>query len=164
MQDLWICLICGHVGCGRGTAKHAVDHWKETGHCYSLELESQRVSPIRLLSACYMCVHAMWYMSSEPWYTSKQCWLWLVGVISQLYFQGTRNHDTSGLACLLHPVMSVRELKADAQPAHMLCSCLRYHWPILQSCRCVVLCSQVSSMLHLLLMRQTHATKLKDST
>ncbi|DBA77623.1 hypothetical protein WJX77_012528 [Trebouxia sp. C0004] len=42
-QDLWICLICGHVGCGRGTAKHAVDHWKETGHCYSLELESQRV-------------------------------------------------------------------------------------------------------------------------
>ena len=45
MQDLWICLICGHVGCGRGTAKHAVDHWQETGHCYSLELESQRVCP-----------------------------------------------------------------------------------------------------------------------
>lgn len=43
LQDLWICLICGHVGCGRGTAKHAVDHWKESGHCYSLELESQRV-------------------------------------------------------------------------------------------------------------------------
>ncbi|KAL3143980.1 hypothetical protein ABBQ32_003790 [Trebouxia sp. C0010 RCD-2024] len=42
-QDLWICLICGQVGCGRGTAKHAVDHWKESGHCYSLELESQRV-------------------------------------------------------------------------------------------------------------------------
>ena len=46
MQDLWICLICGHVGCGRGTAKHAVDHWQQSGHCYSLELESQRVSTV----------------------------------------------------------------------------------------------------------------------
>ena len=43
MQDLWICLICGHVGCGRYRAGHAADHWREAGHAYALELESQRV-------------------------------------------------------------------------------------------------------------------------
>ena len=43
-SDLWICLICGHVGCGRYRDGHASAHWKETGHCYSLELETQRVS------------------------------------------------------------------------------------------------------------------------
>ena len=42
-EDLWICLICGHVGCGRYKSKHAIDHWKETHHCYALEVESQRV-------------------------------------------------------------------------------------------------------------------------
>lgn len=42
-EDLWICLICGHVGCGRYKSQHAFDHWMETQHCYALELESQRV-------------------------------------------------------------------------------------------------------------------------
>eukprot|EP00210_Caulerpa_lentillifera_P001482 g1422.t1 len=42
-EDLWICLICGHVGCGRYKSQHAVDHWKETQHCYALELDSGRV-------------------------------------------------------------------------------------------------------------------------
>ena len=43
VQDLWICLICGHVGCGRYRAKHSIDHWKDSGHVYALELETQRV-------------------------------------------------------------------------------------------------------------------------
>ncbi|CAL1408224.1 unnamed protein product [Linum trigynum] len=42
-ENLWICLICGFVGCGRYKEGHAVRHWKETQHCYSLELETQRV-------------------------------------------------------------------------------------------------------------------------
>lgn len=42
-QDLWICLICGHVGCGRYRERHAVDHWHDSEHAYALELESQRV-------------------------------------------------------------------------------------------------------------------------
>jgi BRCA1-associated protein len=42
-EDLWICLICGRVGCGRYKGGHAKDHWKETAHCFALELETQHV-------------------------------------------------------------------------------------------------------------------------
>ena len=41
--NLWMCLVCGHVGCGRYGAAHALEHFRETGHCYSLEVETQRV-------------------------------------------------------------------------------------------------------------------------
>ena len=36
-------MICGVVGCGRYENRHAVAHWTETGHCYSLEIGSGRV-------------------------------------------------------------------------------------------------------------------------
>ncbi|KAJ4851528.1 BRAP2 RING ZnF UBP domain-containing protein 2 [Turnera subulata] len=42
-ENLWMCVICGFVGCGRYKEGHAIRHWKETEHCYSLELETQRV-------------------------------------------------------------------------------------------------------------------------
>ena len=42
-DDLWACLICGHVGCGRYLGSHAHSHWLETGHGYALHLETQRV-------------------------------------------------------------------------------------------------------------------------
>ncbi|KAJ0007690.1 hypothetical protein Pint_30256 [Pistacia integerrima] len=42
-ENLWMCVICGFVGCGRYKEGHAIIHWKETEHCYSLELETQRV-------------------------------------------------------------------------------------------------------------------------
>ncbi|XP_062185453.1 BRAP2 RING ZnF UBP domain-containing protein 1-like isoform X1 [Phragmites australis] len=41
--NLWICVICGFVGCGRYKEGHAKQHWKDTQHCYSLDLETQRV-------------------------------------------------------------------------------------------------------------------------
>ncbi|RZC50447.1 hypothetical protein C5167_018873 [Papaver somniferum] len=42
-EDLWICLICGFVGCGRYKGRHAIRHWEDTKHCYSLDVEAQRV-------------------------------------------------------------------------------------------------------------------------
>eukprot|EP01024_Parvocaulis_polyphysoides_P011759 TRINITY_DN14136_c0_g1_i2.p1 TRINITY_DN14136_c0_g1~~TRINITY_DN14136_c0_g1_i2.p1 ORF type:complete len:380 (-),score=46.42 TRINITY_DN14136_c0_g1_i2:42-1181(-) len=41
-QGLWICLICGHVGCGRYASGHAKEHWRETQHCYAMEMHSGR--------------------------------------------------------------------------------------------------------------------------
>lgn len=42
-DDLWLCLICGHIGCGRYGGKHAYRHFLETGHAYSMDIDSQRV-------------------------------------------------------------------------------------------------------------------------
>lgn len=42
-ENLWICLICGHIGCGRYDQAHAYDHYVATGHCYAMDTESQRV-------------------------------------------------------------------------------------------------------------------------
>ncbi|XP_052181265.1 BRAP2 RING ZnF UBP domain-containing protein 1 [Diospyros lotus] len=43
LKNLWVCVICGFVGCGRYQERHAIRHWKDTQHCYSLELETQQV-------------------------------------------------------------------------------------------------------------------------
>ncbi|KAJ1524015.1 hypothetical protein ONE63_010558 [Megalurothrips usitatus] len=42
-EQLWICLICGHVGCGRYVHGHAYEHYLQTQHCYSMQLGSNRV-------------------------------------------------------------------------------------------------------------------------
>ncbi|KAJ2845508.1 hypothetical protein IWW36_004755 [Coemansia brasiliensis] len=42
-SDLWICLICGIIGCGRYANGHAKDHFEQTQHPYSMELNSQNV-------------------------------------------------------------------------------------------------------------------------
>ncbi|OSD02974.1 zf-UBP-domain-containing protein [Trametes coccinea BRFM310] len=41
--NLWICLICGNIGCGRYGRAHAHAHYVATTHLYALELETQRV-------------------------------------------------------------------------------------------------------------------------
>ncbi|KAJ1728963.1 hypothetical protein LPJ61_003760 [Coemansia biformis] len=42
-NDLWICLICGAIGCGRYADGHAKGHFEQTQHPYSMELVSQGV-------------------------------------------------------------------------------------------------------------------------
>ncbi|CAE7538040.1 Brap, partial [Symbiodinium microadriaticum] len=42
-ENLWTCLQCGYVGCGRYTAQHAKKHFHNKGHPFSLELVSQRI-------------------------------------------------------------------------------------------------------------------------
>ncbi|KAI0343098.1 zf-UBP-domain-containing protein [Trametopsis cervina] len=42
-SNLWICLICGNIGCGRYRRAHAQAHYEATTHLYALELETQRV-------------------------------------------------------------------------------------------------------------------------
>jgi BRCA1-associated protein len=38
-----MCLICGHVGCGRYKGGHAYHHFTQAHHHYAMELETQRV-------------------------------------------------------------------------------------------------------------------------
>lgn len=80
--DLWICLICGHIGCGRYRGGHATNHWKETDHCYALELETQRVQ-YTLSSAASGCLHPavvaqlrLALQLTQPFRTPAQ---WLLG-------------------------------------------------------------------------------------
>jgi len=42
-ESLWICLLCGNIGCGRYVKEHARLHFKETMHAYALELQTARV-------------------------------------------------------------------------------------------------------------------------
>lgn len=42
-SNLWICLICAKIGCGRYDEAHAYNHFKETAHSYAMDLDTQRI-------------------------------------------------------------------------------------------------------------------------
>ncbi|KAL3475654.1 putative RING and UBP finger domain protein [Aspergillus californicus] len=41
--NLWMCLICGSVGCGRYDSAHAFAHYSQTSHTFAMDLSTQRV-------------------------------------------------------------------------------------------------------------------------
>jgi len=42
--DLWLCITCGNIGCGRYTeGKHALIHYRTTHHTYSMNVGSRQV-------------------------------------------------------------------------------------------------------------------------
>ncbi|KAI9664676.1 MAG: hypothetical protein M1821_006123 [Bathelium mastoideum] len=41
--NLWICLICGNVGCGRYDSAHAFAHYEATSHSYAMDVATQHV-------------------------------------------------------------------------------------------------------------------------
>uniref|UniRef100_A0A2P2LDX4 BRCA1-associated protein n=1 Tax=Rhizophora mucronata TaxID=61149 RepID=A0A2P2LDX4_RHIMU len=42
-ENLWACLICGFIGCGRYKEGHAIRHWQDAQHRYSLDLRTQQI-------------------------------------------------------------------------------------------------------------------------
>ncbi|KAK6204352.1 BRCA1-associated protein 2-domain-containing protein [Scheffersomyces amazonensis] len=43
-ENLWICLICGNVGCSRyAPGQHSLKHFIDTGHCFAMEVNTSRV-------------------------------------------------------------------------------------------------------------------------
>ncbi|EGW33286.1 uncharacterized protein SPAPADRAFT_151152 [Spathaspora passalidarum NRRL Y-27907] len=43
-SNLWICLVCGNVGCSRYSPdQHSLKHFVNTGHCFSMEIATSRV-------------------------------------------------------------------------------------------------------------------------
>lgn len=42
-SNLWICLICGNIGCGRYDSAHAFQHYETTSHSYAMDIATQHV-------------------------------------------------------------------------------------------------------------------------
>ncbi|KAF2200315.1 hypothetical protein GQ43DRAFT_464089 [Delitschia confertaspora ATCC 74209] len=42
-SNLWICLICGNIGCGRYDSAHAFAHYETTSHTYAMDVVTQHV-------------------------------------------------------------------------------------------------------------------------
>ncbi|KAJ4381745.1 hypothetical protein N0V86_003110 [Didymella sp. IMI 355093] len=42
-ENLWICVICGNIGCGRYDEAHAFAHYKNTKHTYAMDVVTQHV-------------------------------------------------------------------------------------------------------------------------
>ncbi|CAM9805340.1 unnamed protein product [Chrysoparadoxa australica] len=42
-HNLWVCMVCGHIGCGRYSSEHAKGHYASTHHTFSLELATGRI-------------------------------------------------------------------------------------------------------------------------
>lgn len=42
-ENLWMCLICGHLGCGRYDDQHAFAHFEQTAHAFAMDVKTQAI-------------------------------------------------------------------------------------------------------------------------
>lgn len=56
-DDLWVCLICATVGCGRYKKGCAKQHFIESGHIYSLEVSLRDDAVQYVYHNCSRCTH-----------------------------------------------------------------------------------------------------------
>ena len=42
-ENIWLCLVCSHAGCGRYTKQHAEMHFRQSRHPFALELVTGRI-------------------------------------------------------------------------------------------------------------------------
>jgi chromosome segregation ATPase len=42
-DNLWICVICGNIGCGRYYHAHSKKHWAATNHSYAMQISTQYI-------------------------------------------------------------------------------------------------------------------------
>ncbi|ORY77294.1 BRCA1-associated protein 2-domain-containing protein [Protomyces lactucae-debilis] len=42
-KNLWMCLICGNVACGRYDEQHAIQHFESTRHSFAMDITSGRI-------------------------------------------------------------------------------------------------------------------------
>ncbi|KPI83076.1 hypothetical protein ABL78_7899 [Leptomonas seymouri] len=42
-EDLWVCLICGHIACGRARRDHQQQHYRSSGHSCSWQSSTNRI-------------------------------------------------------------------------------------------------------------------------
>jgi len=43
MTELWMCLLCGNVGCSRTNQRHALQHFKNTNHTFAVSTKDGKV-------------------------------------------------------------------------------------------------------------------------
>lgn len=66
-DDLWVCLICATVGCGRYKKGCAKQHFAESGHIYSLEV-SPDPTPKQVMRELTHTISSGTYSSKRPEY------------------------------------------------------------------------------------------------
>ncbi|PRP79961.1 ubiquitin carboxyl-terminal hydrolase 49 [Planoprotostelium fungivorum] len=47
-DHIWVCLLCGNIGCGRFVKQHAIQHWTTKSHPLAMEIFSK-------VTHCYSC-------------------------------------------------------------------------------------------------------------
>lgn len=76
-SNLWVCLVCWHIGCGRDIYGHALQHGESTRHAYVMCIDDLSVYSyaddayldvyaIPVLQSLYIAAHEMKFNETPP--------------------------------------------------------------------------------------------------